>query len=278
MNDTESAAYTLPPQPRLTVPAVEVLSAEKTYPNGTQALLPVDLSIAEGEFVTLLGPSGCGKSTLLKMVAGMLEPTDGRLLVWRKPVAQIDESGRRMAFVFQSPTLMPWASVRSNVRLPLDLAGVPRKEAEDRVAEALELVGLDKFAGALPRALSGGMQMRVSIARGLVTQPDLLLMDEPFGALDEITRHKLDAELLELWQKKKLTVIFVTHSIHEAVFLSSRVVMMAARPGRVVEQFRIDEPYPRRADFMVSPQFSRHAKLLQDSLLRASSAQEELQP
>jgi len=277
MNDTESAAYTLPPQPRLTVPAVEVLSAEKTYPNGTQALLPVDLSIAEGEFVTLLGPSGCGKSTLLKMVAGMLEPTDGRLLVWRKPVAQIDESGRRMAFVFQSPTLMPWASVRSNVRLPLDLAGVPRKEAEDRVAEALELVGLDKFAGALPRALSGGMQMRVSIARGLVTQPDLLLMDEPFGALDEITRHKLDAELLELWQKKKLTVIFVTHSIHEAVFLSSRVVMMAARPGRVVEQFRIDEPYPRSADFMVSPQFSRYAKTLQDSLLRASSAHDEVE-
>ncbi|MDN8618729.1 ABC transporter ATP-binding protein [Variovorax ginsengisoli] len=277
MNDTESAAYTLPAQPRLTVPAVEVLSAEKTYPNGTQALLPVDLRIAEGEFVTLLGPSGCGKSTLLKMVAGMLEPTDGRLLVWRKPVAQIDESGRRMAFVFQSPTLMPWASVRTNVRLPLDLAGVPRKEAEDRVAEALELVGLDKFASALPRALSGGMQMRVSIARGLVTQPDLLLMDEPFGALDEITRHKLDAELLELWQKKKLTVIFVTHSIHEAVFLSSRVVMMAARPGRVVEQFGIDEPYPRRADFMVSPQFSRYAKTLQDSLLRASSAHDEVQ-
>ncbi|HET7837909.1 MAG TPA: ABC transporter ATP-binding protein [Variovorax sp.] len=277
MNDTESAAYALPAQPRLTVPAVEVLSAEKTYPNGTQALLPVDLRIAEGEFVTLLGPSGCGKSTLLKMVAGMLEPTDGRLLVWRKPVAQIDESGRRMAFVFQSPTLMPWASVRTNVRLPLDLAGVPRKEAEDRVAEALELVGLDKFASALPRALSGGMQMRVSIARGLVTQPDLLLMDEPFGALDEITRHKLDAELLELWQKKKLTVMFVTHSIHEAVFLSSRVVMMAARPGRVVEQFRIDEPYPRSADFMVSPPFSRYDKTLQDSLLRASSAHDEVQ-
>jgi len=276
MNVTESASYTLPPRPTSTIPAVEILSAEKTYPNGTQALLPVDLSIAEGEFVTLLGPSGCGKSTLLKMVAGMLEPTDGRLLVWRKPVAQIDESGRRMAFVFQSPTLMPWASVRTNVRLPLDLAGVPRKEAEDRVAEALELVGLDKFATALPRALSGGMQMRVSIARGLVTQPDLLLMDEPFGALDEITRHKLDAELLELWQKKKLTVIFVTHSIHEAVFLSSRVVMMAARPGRVVEQFRIDEPYPRRADFMVSPQFSRYAKTLQDSLLRASSAHDEV--
>jgi NitT/TauT family transport system ATP-binding protein len=278
MNDTESAAYKLPSQPRSSnaVPAVEVLSAEKTYPNGTQALLPVDLTIGEGEFVTLLGPSGCGKSTLLKMVAGMLEPTDGRLLVWRKPVQQIEESGKRMAFVFQSPTLMPWASVRTNVRLPLDLAGVPRKEADARVKEALELVGLDKFASALPRALSGGMQMRVSIARGLVTQPDLLLMDEPFGALDEITRHKLDSELLDLWRKKKLTVIFVTHSIHEAVFLSSRVVMMAARPGRLVEQFEIDEPYPRSADFMVSPQFSRYAKKLQDSLLRASSAHDEV--
>ena len=272
--DSPLLAHTQAPQPHST-PAVEVLSAEKTYPNGTQALLPVDLTIEEGEFVTLLGPSGCGKSTLLKMVAGLLEPTDGRLHLWRKPVAQLDESGKKMAFVFQSPTLMPWASVQTNVRLPLDLAGVPRAEADARVTEALALVGLSKFANALPRALSGGMQMRVSIARGLVTQPDLLLMDEPFGALDEITRHKLDADLLDLWRKKKLTVIFVTHSIHEAVFLSSRVVMMAARPGRVVEEFRIDAPYPRTADFMVSPEFSRYAKLLQDSLLRASVDTEE---
>ena len=275
MNEPETATYDLPTHVA-SAPAVEVLSAEKTYPNGTRALMPVDLTIGEGEFVTLLGPSGCGKSTLLKMVAGMLEPTDGRLKVFRKPVQPIESSGRRMAFVFQSPTLMPWASVRTNVRLPLDLAGVPRREAEARVSEALELVGLEKFASALPRALSGGMQMRVSIARGLVTQPDLLLMDEPFGALDEITRHKLDAELLDLWQKKKLTVIFVTHSIHEAVFLSSRVIMMAARPGRVVEEFEIPEPYPRTADFMVSPQFSRYAKKLQDSLLRASAAADEV--
>ena len=267
-------AHAQAPLPHST-PTVEVLSAEKTYPNGTQALLPVDLTIEEGEFVTLLGPSGCGKSTLLKMVAGLLEPTDGRLHLWRKPVAQLDESGKKMAFVFQSPTLMPWGSVQTNVRLPLDLAGVPRAEADARVTEALALVGLSKFANALPRALSGGMQMRVSIARGLVTQPDLLLMDEPFGALDEITRHKLDADLLDLWRKKKLTVIFVTHSIHEAVFLSSRVVMMAARPGRVVEEFRIDASYPRTADFMVSPEFSRYAKQLQDSLLRASVDTEE---
>jgi len=265
------------------VPAVEILSAHKTYPGGVRALEPVTLTVREGEFVTLLGPSGCGKSTLLKMVAGLLEPTDGRLLVWRRPVrqsSQRDAQGdgqpaRKLAFVFQSPTLMPWASVQVNVRLPLDLSGVPRPEADARVVEALALVGLSKFANALPRALSGGMQMRVSIARGLVVQPDLLLMDEPFGALDEITRHRLDADLLDLWRKKKLTVIFVTHSIHEAVYLSSRVVMMAARPGRIVEEFLIDEPYPRSTDFMVSPQFSRYAKQLQDSLMKASSSTQE---
>jgi NitT/TauT family transport system ATP-binding protein len=270
--------HTESPHPALyaaDTPAVEVLSAEKTYPNGTQALQPVNLSIAQGEFVTLLGPSGCGKSTLLKMIAGLLEPTDGRLLLWRQPVQQLADSGRKVAFVFQSPTLMPWASVQSNVRLPLDLAGLARKEADARVADALALVGLTRFAGALPRALSGGMQMRVSIARGLVTQPDLLLMDEPFGALDEITRHKLDADLLALWQKKNLTIIFVTHSIHEAVFLSSRVVMMAARPGRVVEEFIIDEPFPRTPDFMVSTRFSHFARQLQGSLLRASSGGDE---
>jgi NitT/TauT family transport system ATP-binding protein len=250
--------------------AIEVLSAEKTYPDGTHALQPVDLRVEEGEFVTLLGPSGCGKSTLLKMIAGLLEPSNGRLLRWRRPASLEEASAHRLAFVFQAPTLMPWASVQGNVRLPLDLAGVPRAQADARVAAALELVGLSGFTSALPRALSGGMQMRVSIARGLVTEPQLLLMDEPFGALDEITRHKLDAELLGLWAAKKLTVVFVTHSIHEAVFLSTRVVMMAARPGRVVEQVVIDEPYPRTPDFMVSPQFSRYAKRLQDSLLRAS--------
>jgi NitT/TauT family transport system ATP-binding protein len=169
--------------------------------------------------------------------------------------------------------------VQANVRLPLDLAGTPPAEAQARVTEALKLVGLHKFTEALPRALSGGMQMRVSIARGLVTQPQLLLMDEPFGALDEITRHKLDTDLLALWAAKKLTVVFVTHSIHEAVFLSTRVIMMAARPGRVVEEVKIDEPYPRTQEFMVTPLFSRYAKRLQDSLLRASTdTDEEVQP
>jgi NitT/TauT family transport system ATP-binding protein len=251
-------------------PAIEVLSAEQTYPNGTQALLPVDLRVAQGEFVTLLGPSGCGKSTLLKMVAGMLDPTEGRILLWRRPVRDADSSGKRLSFVFQDATLMPWASVQTNVRLPLDLAGRPRADSEARVRESLALVGLGAFAAQRPRELSGGMQMRVSIARGLVTQPDLLLMDEPFGALDEITRNRLDDDLLRLWAQQKLTVVFVTHSIAEAVYLSQRVVVMAARPGRVVEQVVIDEPYPRGPDFRVSQRFAEHARRLQDSLLRAS--------
>jgi len=256
-------------------PVVEVLSAEKTYDNGTRALLPVDLRVRQGEFVTLLGPSGCGKSTLLKMIAGLLEPTDGRILLWRQPVQQATATAGKMAFVFQAPTLMPWASVQTNVRLPLDLSGVPRAEADARVADALALVGLTRFHEALPRALSGGMQMRVSIARALATEPDLLLMDEPFGALDEITRHKLDADLLELQRRKNLTVVFVTHSIHEAVFLSNRVVVMAARPGRVVETVPIDEPYPRSLDFTTSTEFAQYARHLQHSLLRASVDTEE---
>jgi NitT/TauT family transport system ATP-binding protein len=250
--------------------AVEILSAEKTYPNGTRALLPVDLAVREGEFVTLLGPSGCGKSTLLKMVAGLLAPSDGRIRLWGQPVEQVEAAGHRLAFVFQEATLMPWARVQANVRLPLDLAKVPRAEADERVRAALALVGLEAFAGHRPRELSGGMQMRVSIARGLVMRPHLLLMDEPFGALDEITRNKLDGELLGLWQQQRLTVVFVTHSIYEAVYLSNRVVVMAARPGRVVDELVVDEPYPRTPEFRVSTAFSRHAKRLQDSLLRAS--------
>lgn len=249
-------------------PAVEVLSAEQTYPNGTRALLPLSLTVQPGEFVTLLGPSGCGKSTLLKMIAGLLQPTDGRILLSRKPVGSAD--AMRLAFVFQEATLMPWATVSANVCLPLDLAGIKQSEAAPKVQAALDLVGLSQFASHLPRELSGGMQMRVSIARGLVVDPQLLLMDEPFGALDEITRNRLDADLLALWRQKGLTVIFVTHSIAEAVYLSTRVVVMAARPGRIHEELAINEPYPRTADFRVSTEFSRYAKHLQDSLAAVS--------
>ena len=250
--------------------AIVADGVDKTYPDGTHALHPVHLEVAEGEFVTLLGPSGCGKSTLLKLVAGLLELDHGELRLWGEPPAALKQSGRRLAFVFQSPTLMPWADVHSNVRLPLELAGVSGPEAEQRVTDALALVGLSKFASSLPNMLSGGMQMRASIARALVVHPQLLLMDEPFGALDEFTRHRLDAELLELWRSQGLTVVFVTHSIAEAVFLSQRVVMMAARPGRITDEVVIDEPYPRSREFLVTARFAAYAKRLQDSLHRAS--------
>jgi len=252
-----------------TPPAIEVLSAEKIYPNGTRALLPVDLTIRQGEFVSLLGPSGCGKSTLLKMIAGLIEPTDGKLMLFRRDRRE-NQRDLPLSFVFQEATLMPWSNVHKNVRLPLDLAGVPRAEADTRVREILELVGLGQFGHVLPRELSGGMQMRVSIARGLVTRPKVLLMDEPFGALDEITRNKLDSDLLDLWQEQKLTVVFVTHSIQEAVFLSQRVIMMAARPGRVVDDIRIETALPRDDEFRVSQNFTHYAQQLQRGLLAAS--------
>ena len=246
-------------------PLIEIDAAELVYPNGTRALQPVSLQVPRGQFLTLIGPSGCGKSSLLKMLAGLQAPTGGRV--------SLGEPRPSLSYVFQEPTLMPWASVATNVRLPLDLAGVPRGEAEPRVQDALALVGLAGSAAQLPRELSGGMQMRVSIARALVTEPALLLMDEPFGALDEITRNKLDDELLALWQRRGLTVVFVTHSIHEAVYLSQRVVVMAARPGRIVEALPIDEPHPRGPAWRVSQRFAEHAAALQDHLLAASEAQ-----
>ena len=252
-------------------PVVEVLSADKVYADGTRALHPIDLRIRPGEFVTLLGPSGCGKSTLLKMIASLITPSDGRLLWWRQGFERVGEPGRKLVMVFQDATLMPWARVQKNVRLPLDLAGAPRAEADARVAEALALVRLTGFERHYPRQLSGGMQMRASIARALVTEPNLLLMDEPFGALDEITRNRLDADLIQLWWKKKLTVVFVTHSIYEAVFLSTRVAVMSARPGRVLKEVAIGEPHPRTDAFRVTQKFAAYAKELSELLADASA-------
>jgi NitT/TauT family transport system ATP-binding protein len=242
---------------------------EKTYGNGTRALDEVRLRIQRGDFVSLLGPSGCGKSTLLKMYAGLESPSHGHLR-WLGTDTPA-KSGLKIAMVFQEATLMPWANVATNVRLPLDLAGVPRAEADARVAKALEPVGLGAFGKAYPRELSGGMQMRASIARALVTEPDVLLMDEPFGALDEFTRNKLDADLRALWAERaqKLTVVFVTHSIYEAVYLSSRVVMMAARPGRIVADVAIPEPV-RDDHFRLSDSFADHCRDLSARLLSAS--------
>jgi NitT/TauT family transport system ATP-binding protein len=251
-------------------PAVEVLSAEKVFANGTRGLAPIDLSIADGEFLTLIGPSGCGKSTLLKLIANLIEPSDGRLLWWRGEFAQVGREGRRFAFVFQEPTLMPWARVDANVRLPLELAGSPRAKTAPAVAEAIERVGLSKFARNFPRQLSGGMKMRVSIARALVTNPNLLLMDEPFGALDEFTRNKLDADLIRLWWERKLTTVFVTHSIYEAVFLSTRIIVMAANPGRIFRTMTIDAPQPRDEEFRDSAQFAAYCRELSTWLAEAS--------
>jgi len=236
--------------------------ADKVYANGTQALVPVDLVVESGEFVTLLGPSGCGKTTLLNLIAGLIAPTHGSLSWWGGDYAATGGPGRRVGFVFQSPTLMPWARVLANVRLPLDLAGADKASASAEAAAALRLVGLADFSRHLPRELSGGMQMRASIARALVTRPDLLLMDEPFGALDEFTRQRLDAELAALWLSRRLTVVFVTHSIYEAVFLSTRVVVMSPRPGRIAADVAIDEPFPRGDDFRVSTKFARYCQQL----------------
>jgi NitT/TauT family transport system ATP-binding protein len=251
-------------------PAVEVLSAEKVFANGTRGLAPIDLSIADGEFLTLIGPSGCGKSTLLKLIANLIEPSDGRLVWWRGGFEQVGQDGRRFAFVFQEPTLMPWARVEANVRLPLELANMPKAEAAAIVADAIERVGLSAFARNFPRQLSGGMKMRVSIARALATKPNLLLMDEPFGALDEFTRNKLDADLIRLWWERKLTTVFVTHSIYEAVFLSTRIIVMATNPGRIFRTMTIDEPQPRDEGFRDSARFAAYCRELSTWLAEAS--------
>ena len=253
-------------------PVVELLSAEKVYSDGTRALAPVDLAVRNGEFLTLIGPSGCGKSTVLKLMANLIEPSDGRILWWRGAFDRIGADGRRLAFVFQDPTLMPWARVEANVRLPLDLARVPTAQGRARALAALSHVGLDQFPRHYPRRLSGGMRMRVSIARALVTDPNLLLMDEPFGALDEFTRNRLDADLEQLWWERKLTSVFVTHSIYEAVFLSTRVVVMTARPGEVFKVMTIDEPQPRAAGFRDSPRFAEYCRALSAWLAEVSSA------
>jgi NitT/TauT family transport system ATP-binding protein len=255
-----------------TAPAVEVLSAEKVFPNGTRALAPIALAVGQGEFVTLIGPSGCGKSTLLKLMANLIAPSDGRLLWWRGGYRDVISTGRQVAFVFQDPTLMPWARVETNVRLPLDLAGTPRAAADARVAAALMRVGLSAFARHYPRQLSGGMKMRASIARSLVIDPDLLLMDEPFGALDEFTRNRLDDDLVKLTFERKLTTVFVTHSIYESVFLSSRVVVMASAPGRIFATLAIDEPQPRAESFRNSARFAEYCRTLSELLAKASVA------
>ncbi len=230
----------------------------KTFANGTEALSGLDLEVHEHEFLSLLGPSGCGKSTALRLIAGLAEPSRGQI-AWPNTVKSTD---RRPAvgFVFQEPTLMPWATVLDNVYLPLRLEGLSKRTVTSRVETVIGMVGLTGFEGAYPRELSGGMKMRVSIARALVTEPTLLLMDEPFAALDEITRFKLNDDLLQLWQGNRWTVIFVTHSVYESVYLSNRIVVMAARPGRAIADIAIDSPYPRTEAFRTSPPYNDYCR------------------
>jgi NitT/TauT family transport system ATP-binding protein len=220
----------------------------------TVALQGIDLEIAEREFVSLIGPSGCGKSTLLRVVGDLIQPTEGTVVVNKKPArqARID---RDYGIVFQDPVLYDWRTVAKNVALPLEMAKWPRQKRADRVREMLDLVELGGFADHRPWQLSGGMQQRVSIARALSFDPALLLMDEPFGALDEMTRERLNMELLQIWEASGSTIVFVTHSIAEAVFLSTRVVVMSPRPGRISETIAIDLPQPRTAATREEPRF-----------------------
>jgi len=253
-------------------PLLRIRDVSKRFANGTLAIQGVDLDLQVGEFVSLLGPSGCGKSTLLRIMAGLAQPSAGSL-DW--PSASYTASGDpepALGFVFQEPTLMPWSSVLGNVMLPLTLAGVARAEAEARSAEMLSLVGLAGFEKAYPRQLSGGMKMRVSIARALVTRPTILLMDEPFAALDEITRHKLNDDLLELWWRHRFTAVFVTHSVFESVYLSQRIVVMAARPGRVMADLAIPAPYPRDDLFRTSTEYAHLCRVGSENLKQAIAA------
>jgi len=263
------------PRDRPQRPLIRIGGVSKIYHNGTVALRDVDLAVAHGEFVSLLGPSGCGKSTLLRLIAGLGAVSDGTI-DW--PLSRYDVRGepiRDLGFVFQDPTLMPWATVADNVYLPLKLASVGRRAAATRIAEALAMVKLERFAGAYPRELSGGMKMRVSIARALVVKPRVLLMDEPFAALDEINRFRLNNDLLRLWQEQRWTVIFVTHSVFESVYLSNRIVVMSTRPGRIVGEVAIDAPYPRGDAFRTSRTYNEFCRLTSAELARAMAGTEE---
>jgi len=244
-------------------PLVKLDAVGKAFANGIVALDGLDLSMRDGEFLTLLGPSGCGKSTALRIIAGLSEPTAGTV-DWRDGVAR-----RQIGFVFQEPTLMPWATVTDNVRLPLRLHGESAAGSAPRLNDAIDRVGLASFAGAYPRELSGGMKMRVSIARALVTEPALLLMDEPFAALDEITRFKLNDDLIALWRALGKTVVFVTHSVFESVYLSTRIVVMTPRPGRIFTELAVDVPHPRDASFRTSAEYAALCRMASDALASA---------
>jgi len=239
-------------------PLIEVGGVSMVYRNGkgqeVVALKDVSLDIKEGEFVSLLGPSGCGKTTLLRIIADLLEPSSGTVRIGGLSPRE-NRLKQKYGMVFQAPVLFEWRTIRNNVRLPLEIMKVAREEQERRIDEQLELVGLSDFASSYPSQLSGGMQQRVGIARALAIKPELLLMDEPFSALDEFTREKLNEDLLGIWRRTKKTVVFVTHNISEAVFLSDRVFVLSPHPGRLSSVIDIDLPRPRRAETRETPEF-----------------------
>jgi NitT/TauT family transport system ATP-binding protein len=247
-----------------TAPSVRLDLVAKRFATGLLALEATTLSVAPGEFVSILGPSGCGKSTILRLLAGLDVASGGRV-----EAPALDGHSADTAFVFQEPTLMPWATVFENVWLPLRLSGRRRAEAAPVVDAMLRHVGLADFRAAYPAELSGGMKMRASIARALVTRPRLLLMDEPFAALDEVTRTRLGADLLHWWAEQRLSLVFVTHSVFEAAYLSQRVLVMSPRPGRIVHELTIDEPSPRTADFRMTPRYQAICRELSAALERA---------
>jgi NitT/TauT family transport system ATP-binding protein len=236
------------------------------YPGDILAVRDLSLDLRKGELVSVVGPSGCGKSTLLKLIAGLLVPDEGELQVAGRTPVQARRDLHTTSFVFQSPTLLSWRTVAGNVALPLELEGVPLRDRRPAVDEALVLVGLADFQDRYPPQLSGGMQMRASVARALVTRPDVLLLDEPFGSLDEITRQRLNEELGSLHAAQRWSGVFVTHNVFEAVFLASRVLVMSNRPGRIVAEVPIDLGWPRPASLRTEPAFVELARRVSEHL------------
>jgi NitT/TauT family transport system ATP-binding protein len=251
-------------------PVVDIRGVGKTFGEGANRLVAldgIDLRIGEGEFVSLIGPSGCGKSTLLRLIGDLTTPTVGTVHVNGKP-ARDARLRREYGMVFQAPVLMDWRSVQRNVELPLEIMGSERGDRERRARAMLDLVELSDFGRSYPWQLSGGMQQRVAIARALVFDPKLLLMDEPFGALDEMTRERLNLELMRIWRQTGTTIVFVTHSIPEAVFLSTRVVVMSPRPGRISRLVDIDLPQPRTVDTRELEGYFEHVTTVRETLRR----------